>query len=123
QFEQWLELRSQIAHLSWHPPPGPGYRERLQGLTEQAAALEEKLADISQGFRDLRLPPIDQTITEVAKHLPEGAELIEYVSYRPYRFAARGLELRWDDRRYLALLLSKDQQIQMVDLGPAAAIH
>jgi CHAT domain-containing protein len=123
QFEQWLALRSQIAHLSWHPPKGPGYREQIQRLTDQAAALEEKLASSSERFRTLRLPSPDQMIAEVASHLPEGGVLVEYVSYRPYRFAARGKEPRWEDRRYLALLLSRDQQIQMVDLGPAAAIR
>lgn len=122
RFDRLLALRGQIANLIWHPRSAPAFRKSLDGTIAEAAALEEALAKDSQRFRDLRLPPPDQVIPQIADRLPRDAVLVEYVTYRPYRFTARGTESPWAPPRYLALMLHGDRRIDLLDLGAAAAI-
>ena len=128
-FERLRELRTQLAQLSLQGP-GPlapaAYRQRLETLAEQGAALEADLARRSAPLRALAsLPPPSEIVDRVAAALPEGTALVEFVTYvdRPLlpRPGAPGAH-RSGQPRYLAQILLPDGTIHVRDLGPAGPI-
>ncbi len=127
--EQLKGLRTQLAQLSLQGHgslPPTAYQQRLAGLTEQSAALEDELARRSAPLRALAtLPSPAEIVDRVAAALPEGGALVEFITYvdRPLvtRPGARKSQ-RPSSPRYLALVLFPDATIHFRDLGPAEPI-
>jgi CHAT domain-containing protein/tetratricopeptide (TPR) repeat protein len=122
-------LRTQLAQLSLQGPGSlslPAYKQRLQELSEQGAALEADLARRSAPLRELTaLPPPAEIVDRVAAALPKDGALIELITYADRPLVPRPdtpEPQRPSPLRYLALVLFPDATIRFRDLGPAEPI-
>ena len=126
-FARLRGLRTQLAQLSLQGPgslPPRAYQERLEKLTDQAAALEADLARRSAPLRALTaLPPPTEIVDRVAAALPGDGALVEFVTYVDRPLVPRaGASQRPEALRYLALVLFPDATTRALDLGPAEPI-
>ena len=124
-FAQLRDLRRQRARLSRQ---GPGtlapadYQQRLKDLARRGDVLEAKLARRSAPLRVFtEVPPPEDIIDRVVAALPPESALVELVAYTDQPLIPR-LDTSRPQLRYLALVLSPDASIRVVDLGPAAPI-
>ncbi|RYZ44091.1 MAG: tetratricopeptide repeat protein [Myxococcaceae bacterium] len=127
-FEQLGGLRTQLAQLSLQGPDSlspPAYQQRLQKLSEQAAALEADLAQRSAPLRAVSsLPSPADIVDRVATALPKDGALVEFITYedRPLVPGPGAPGPRPTSLRYLALVLLPDATTRALDLGPAEPI-
>jgi CHAT domain-containing protein len=116
---QLFDVRSQLATLALN---GPGkmsfdqYRAQRQKQEERAERLESAMSSRSAEFRALSQPV---TIERVQALLPEGAALVELVSYVRYDFR---LQIRGGKPSYAAYVLAHEGAPAGLDLGEAAPI-
>ena len=91
--------------------------EERKKLKKQKNNLERKL------YRLLpELKPRIVSVSEVAEVIPEDGILVEFIKYSPFNGANSGYE-KWEDERYLALTLTKNERIEVIDLGLAETIE
>lgn len=120
--EQLNAVRSQRATLTFKgagKQPLEQYRATLTQLKTQEDELENQLARKSSAFR-VKTQPV--TIAAVQQQIPQGAALIELVKYDPFNAKATKQEQIWASPHYAAYILSKDGNIQWVNLGEAEPI-
>ena len=109
--------------------PGPEGPEAHRQLLEKWKAEKES----TEVFLASRIPEIDleRRLTEanrekVAKALPEGTVLVEFVRFDPFDFKAIPAQGQspWKPARYLAFVLlpGKPENVKMIDLGEADLI-
>ena len=120
-----LQVRlDRLAKSGLDPAEREGARQDLQ---RQSSKLEHQLSDrstlLAQMFRDRSL-----TLNDIARNLPPGAALTDFIQYRRYDFAAEGTN-QWKEQRYAAYLTfppardSTNLVVERVDLGEAAPIN
>ena len=103
-------LTQQLSSLSLSP-------EQRQSLKFRQEELERQL------YRLLpELKPRIVDVEQVASALPAGSALVEFQRYRPLD-GKKKPDNRWEEARYLALVLKHDGSIAAIDLGPAAPIE
>lgn len=109
-------------------PPGTdegGRPARLRDLEATRVQLEKRLARSSGVYSPLWDPEVSH-IQEVARALPAGSALIEYVSVPALTLATTSRDMEVGADRYLAFVLAASSdhtaQPRLVDLGPAGAI-
>lgn len=125
-FELLRSLRTGLSMLRLMGPGtrSPGeYRQSLEALSSQGAALEADLARRSKPLRWFReQPPPAELPRRVAATLPRDGALVEFVTFRD-RPLTPELDVSSSrpasPARYLALLLLADGSTSCVDLGPA----
>lgn len=121
-------LRMQIAQMTLAGPGGEGLETHQKLLAEwntQREKLEQELArQIPEMNLEERLRAADRQA--VAKALPDGAALVEFVRFNVFDFKAVPAhdEKQWKPARYLAfvLLAGDPDNVQMIDLGEAERI-
>jgi CHAT domain-containing protein/Tfp pilus assembly protein PilF len=120
-WQRLVQHRSDFAKLLF---AGPGnqslqdYRQRVTALQTSIAADEQMLGDRGSFLPELAAP-CHVTADEVAKHLPFGSALVEFV-----------LVPDWDERRlawssssrYLGFTLTSENRVSLTDFGDAGAI-
>ncbi|MBW4492370.1 MAG: tetratricopeptide repeat protein [Oscillatoria princeps RMCB-10] len=125
QLEQLRQLEHQIAYQTLNVPPPeqlPAYRNRLDALQEQRDELDRQ---ISRQIPEMNLQKqLDNASRDaIAKALPKGAALVEFVRFDVVNFKAveANGDSRWQPARYLAFILSASQpdEVRMIDLGEA----
>jgi CHAT domain-containing protein/tetratricopeptide (TPR) repeat protein len=119
------ELRSQITTLVL---AGPGtenpqaYRRRLKGLQNRERQLKWDLDRSIAGF-DTEQGTHRPCRKNIARMLPIGTALVEFVRFSAYDFEAGFAPGRtpWKAERYLAFVMhaGRPEDVQMVDLGDA----
>lgn len=97
--------------------PGDGgtdeYRHQMDSLSTLAAATESALARRSASFR-VKQRTKDISVDRIRELLPAGTALVEYLKYDYY-----GLHPRETIPHYLVLVITKDGEPHIVDLGEA----
>jgi tetratricopeptide (TPR) repeat protein len=123
RFRAWADLRMQIARKTLAGPgaEAPGVHQEL--LSEWQGEQERLEADLARQIPEMNL---EQQLRAadcrtIARALPAGAALVEFVCFDVYDFKAvpaRG-EPEWQPHRYLAFVLraGADEQVRMIDLG------
>jgi CHAT domain-containing protein/tetratricopeptide (TPR) repeat protein len=120
-----LQVRlDRLAKSGLDPAEREGARRDLQRLSSK---LEHQLSDrstlLAEMFRDRSL-----TLSDIARNLPPGAALTDFIQYRRYDFTAEGTN-EWKEQRYAAYLTfplpreSTNVVVERVDLGEAAPIN
>ncbi|MDX2042471.1 MAG: CHAT domain-containing tetratricopeptide repeat protein [Acidobacteriota bacterium] len=116
--DQLFSMRSQYATLVLRGPDErtlKTYRTRLEQLGQGIETLEADLSRRSLEFRTTTLPITPEAVTAA---IPVNAALVEFVQYRP-------VEAKTDKRlapRYVAYVLTTQNEPRWVDLGDATAI-
>ncbi|MBD3233824.1 MAG: tetratricopeptide repeat protein [candidate division Zixibacteria bacterium] len=107
---------------------GPGslnsemYQNRLRILNEAKDSLEAELSKNCSEYRN-EFNRNRFSLHDIAKALPEGSILWEFVKYNTYDFRKLGSdEERTGAPRYLAITYNHEQEITMYDLGDAGKI-
>jgi len=99
--------------------PLDAYRTTLARLDEERQALEDKIsrssAKLSAGLRPIFLERVQAAI-------PEGAALVEWFRYKPFKISGKGANPR-GEARYIAYVLRRKGEIEWADLGDAAPIE
>lgn len=118
--QQLNAKRRQLAALYYTPPQFDlePYHQKLRQLTQQADALEAKLAQRSRTFKQENQAI---TIDAVQQHIPTHATLLEFMRYQPFQPQA-GPGKQWGQPRYAAYMLQPDGTLHWVDLGEVAVI-
>jgi tetratricopeptide (TPR) repeat protein len=123
RFQEWATLRMQIAQRTL-AGPGPGGVQAHRELLEQWLAQQERLeTDLARQIPEMNLEQQLRTADRgaVARALPEGAALVEFVRLFVFDFKATGIpgERRRHPSRYLAFVLSAGdpEQVRLIDLG------
>ncbi|MFQ6104596.1 MAG: tetratricopeptide repeat protein [Candidatus Glassbacteria bacterium] len=98
------------------------YRDRQRTLYSIKDSLETELSRRCGEFKDEQVSRRFK-VQGIARTLPEGSVLWEFVQYEPYDFTRVGIEEEKTSRaRYLAFTLNHDGDITLTDLGDAALI-
>jgi CHAT domain-containing protein/Tfp pilus assembly protein PilF len=115
--EAALDLQAttrQIAALSASAKPA---REQLERLTQEQERLQAKLSDLSATARAaFKADAI--TPQALAKSLPEGAVLVDYLFYWRSGVKDKGGKPRWQ-RHLVAFVSRRGKPTARIDLGPA----
>jgi CHAT domain-containing protein/Tfp pilus assembly protein PilF len=120
--ERLTTVWSQLALLERRGPQEGGVAQpqsQLAQLEEERRVLEETISARSAVLR-LEVQPL--TLDEVQTAIPEGAVLVEIVTYRPFYPRAEKKEERWGARRYVAYVLHRAGDPVWVSLGDAKHI-
>ncbi|WP_017719432.1 CHAT domain-containing protein [Kamptonema formosum] len=125
QLEHLRQLDHQIAYQTLNVPPAeqlPAYQNRLKELQEQRDELDRQ---ISRQIPEMNLQKqLDNASRDaIAKALPKGAALVEFVRFNVWNFKAvkANGDSQWQPAHYLAFILSASQpdEVRMIDLGEA----
>ncbi len=119
------DLRSQLSELALEGPGDKGttaWLGRIKDLELEAEWHERQLADASAAFRARDLPAVGEVVQVVAKRIPEGAALIDYVAFMPTYYGAKGDEPQWGPWTYAALVLTSDAKPMFLPVGPTEDI-
>jgi len=92
---------------------------QLAALSEEIEKLE---ADISRRSAEFRAQAQPVTLSNVQAALPADAALLEIFSYRPYDTKAKPGN-KYGALRYVAYVLRREGEPQLVELGEASAIE
>lgn len=118
------QTTQELSHLALaNPEPNKleARRLRIAELTTQQEDLQRKLAMQSQAFREASEPFQVQSLLAA---LPDGAMLVDYWEYDHSEFPLLGhAGLPKIERRIAAFVLSKDQPIRLVAIGPAKPVR
>jgi tetratricopeptide (TPR) repeat protein len=129
--DQLTAAQSRLSNLSVgdsSKTPPEEYRTTVSKLQEEIERLQDAISRRSAEFR-VQTQPV--TVEQVRLALPEGAGLIEFVSYRPFNANAitQAQPLvpdqpteRFGPARYVAYVLLRNGEPQWADLGAAEAI-
>ena len=123
-WKELVEARRQHAALTLAGPDalkGGDYRKTLEELSRRKGELEDKLGRLLPSFAEERRARRADAAA-VAAALPADAVLVEIARPDIYDFKATGKQARWKPARYLAFVLRRSSEPQLVDLGEAAAI-
>jgi tetratricopeptide (TPR) repeat protein len=128
QLNDLRQLDNQIASLAWNVPPPEqltAYQTQLATLYQQRDELDRALSrDIPEMNLQKQLDTANRDA--IAKALPDGATLVEFVRFDVFNFKAirANGDSQWLSARYLAFILpaKEPEQVQMIDLGEAEAI-
>lgn len=94
----------------------PALRQRLERQRlDLSRSLELLQRDASEGG------PVRVTAAEVARALPASSALVEFLQFQPVRWRQGQLQSSGQER-LAALVLTPDQRLHSVDLGPSAVI-
>ncbi|MFL5588393.1 MAG: tetratricopeptide repeat protein [Ktedonobacteraceae bacterium] len=121
-------LRMQIAQKTLTGPGPEGVEAHLQHVKKwnlQRERWETELAhQIPEMNLSKRLQNIDHRL--IAKELPEGAAVVEFVLFDVFDFSARPVQsaARWSPAHYAAFVIQagKPEETRFVDLGDASLI-
>ncbi len=122
-----VSLRTRIAQATLAGPetgPAQAHAEMLKKMNEEKESLEVQLATHIPEM-DLRRRLEGVTPCAVARALPEGSVLVEFVCVPIFDFRAipSRNERSWQPARYLAFVLhSSQEKCRLVDLGDASRI-
>lgn len=125
RFSDWQSVRQKRETLLYG---GPGklhpmdYQAQLAELQLQAEFHEAQLAQAIPQLRTLPLPSFAEIVPAVAKRIPPDGILVEVVWTRLYQPTARDDASRWGTPHLIALLLTRDQHIDSIDLGETATV-
>ena len=112
------ESRGELAKLLLSGPVDQSpeeYRRAIQMLDEQIAA-QERYLSLHSGVVAAEFAQRQVTAERLARHLPRGSTLVEFVRIRDWNEK----RLVWMPvSRYLAFVLTPDDQVSLVDLGDA----
>ncbi|BAZ21218.1 tetratricopeptide TPR_2 repeat protein [Kalymmatonema gypsitolerans NIES-4073] len=129
KLEKLTALRMQIAQKTLAGPPNlQGLQEHKQILAQWNAEKEPLEVELARQIPEMNLQQKLQATDwqEVAKALPTGGVLVEFVRSRLYNFQAFPAQSksRWQPAHYLAFVLlpATPERIQMLDLGEAEPI-
>jgi len=120
-------VRAQLSQLAFTGPGREGptaYRVRREALLKEKDTLEEQLVKLSQAYAvSKRVRQADAA--QVARNLPRGTVLLDFVKVTPFDFQAKGEAPKRQPPRYLAFVLPAGgaDRIQLVDLGEATPIE
>jgi len=116
QFDEWLNLKSQLANLALKNTPIDQYRT----IQQQAEALESNL-----NRRSTELQAINETVTiaAVQKQIPTDAVLIEFFRYNTFNPKAALDKDKWGKPHYVAYILHSQGEPKWVDLGEADTLE
>lgn len=125
-FEDLSRVRNELSRLVFARPEeegGRALRDRIAALQTEKERLEESLGRISRDFAMHRIRFAADS-REVARALPPGAVLIEYVRLRMPDFASKQSPPARKPAHYVAFTLAAGGGAGpgLVDLGPADAI-
>jgi len=125
-FQALTTLRQQIVQKELAGPEigeARSFRLHLQEWNERKERLE---ADLARRLPELRADKRRRNVSfqVVARALPAGSALIEFVQIEIFDYAATSTAHRWRPARYLAFLLlaSAPEEVHLFDLGEAAQI-
>src|SRR5919106_146165 len=122
--ESWQRLiqhQSNLAHLLLSGPGKQSTNAYQQAIVELEAAIAKEEQFLLQHSSQVSqvLPQPTVTAEMLAKRLPPDSVLVEFVHIRDWDEKAA----EWaDTSRYLAFVLTPDNQVRMVDLGDAQQI-
>jgi CHAT domain-containing protein len=126
-FAQLGRVRAELARRALSDPirgETPSQHERrLRELEEEREQLERHLAtQVPEIELQRRLRAADRAA--IARALPAGGMLVEYLRFQPYPFEAAREERRWEPERYLAFTMpaGEPERVRMIDLGAAGTI-
>lgn len=117
------ELRMKIAALELGGHVDAAYKgssDRLGALKVREQTAEAELGHWLTSTKS-ELPWEDEIVRQVARRIPAGAVLIDFISYEPA--AGLGKGQRKQDRRLLAFVLRPSAQVSVVPLGSARPIE
>ncbi|MGA2401542.1 MAG: tetratricopeptide repeat protein [Syntrophobacteraceae bacterium] len=127
----FLKLRTLSAQIAQKIMSGPGpegpeaHRRLLEKWTAEKESAEVFLADRIPEI-DLERRLVEANREKVAKALPEGTVLVEFVRFDQFDFKAVPAQGQspWRPARYLAFVLlpGKPENVKMIDLGEADLI-
>lgn len=131
-FEDLSRVRNELSRLVFSRPDGEGggkVRERIARLEAEKEGLEVALGRMSRDFA-LHRVQFAADSREVARALPPGSVLIEYVRLRMADFTSRQSIPAWKPARYVAFTLPSGEAggpapvdgPALVDLGAAEVI-
>jgi CHAT domain-containing protein len=115
-----VERRTELSRLLLQGPGADpsGYRKKIEALSGEIEQEERALGKQSPVIAE-ELAQRDVTAAAVAKQLPKDAVLVEYVRIRDWDDQG----LRWaKTSRYLAFVLTPENEVTLVDLGEADGI-
>ncbi len=95
------------------------YRSRIALIKEQIDEIDRRLSDES-ALEAGELRQQEATVQAVAKALPPGSALIEFVKMRDFDFRTSTWANSWS---YLAFVLSPSGGVRLVDLGDGDALE
>ncbi len=122
KFTQLKQLNQQIFHLTQAGPQNTSpeeYQQRVSSLEQQREVLEKELAEkVPQLDLEQKLSRV--TSEAVAKMLPVGSALIEFVFFREVDPSAR----HYLSTKYIAFIIKqkRPEEVAMVELGSADEI-
>jgi tetratricopeptide (TPR) repeat protein len=121
KLKEWRDLRAQISRTTLSGRAGES-EEASRMLGEWNARreiLETQLAREVPEI-DLERQLVSASCQDIARLLPPGAVLVEFVLFAEFDF----LTERWKDPRYLGFLIFGDRaEVELIDLGPAQRIN
>jgi CHAT domain-containing protein/tetratricopeptide (TPR) repeat protein len=118
---QLRQKRAELAQLSTQPPTPASlddWQKRYRKLDREREELEFRLADQSAAFRTAR--SLDSKSVSTA--LPERTVLVDLLEYEQYT-PAPGAMSKWrSERRLVAFVLARGEEVARVELGPVKPI-
>ncbi len=98
------------------------YQNRLRTLNEAKDSLETELSKNCSEYRDEFIRN-RFSLHDIAKALPKGSVLWEFLKYNPYDFKKLGSdEERTGAPRYFVITIDHEEEIAMIDIGDAREI-
>lgn len=125
-FQELAVVRAALSKLMFGGPGKEGaeaYRKKIATLEAREKKLEARLSKLSQAF--VRQKKVKRADTgKVARALPRGSVLVDFIKIEPVDFQAKVKEKRLGPACYLAFVLhaGKGDRVSLVDLGEAAPI-
>jgi tetratricopeptide (TPR) repeat protein/CHAT domain-containing protein len=120
--EELAEVRRRLAALAVRVPSAEqlaAHRRQLDELADREKGLARRIAQ--EGHRgEQRRAWVE--VADLQRALPGDAVLVEVVRLVVYDFQARGKAPYWQPPRYVAFVIDA-RGVELVDLGPAAAIE
>jgi CHAT domain-containing protein/tetratricopeptide (TPR) repeat protein len=126
RLKEWATLRAQIGQKILAGPGPEGVEEHERLIAEWEEKKERIEWELASRIPEIGLQQKSRSVTRkaIARELPEGTALIEFVRLLAYDFKAVIGDPQWKAPRYVAfiLLAGEPDNVQMIDLGDAEAI-
>jgi CHAT domain-containing protein/Tfp pilus assembly protein PilF len=120
--DELATVRQKLASLMFKGTPEGDETNRayIASLEARIEELEAQVAQQSSGFRD-QLQPV--TVESVQASIPNGAALVEFISYHPFNFKEPILAQKAAAApRYVAYVVPREGKPAWVELGDSATI-
>jgi CHAT domain-containing protein len=124
QYAALADAGRKLATLSLANPDAAKQAERLRAmeqLSEEIERVERSLAAVSAEFRE-HLAQRRRTAADIAKALPAGAVLVDFLEYEHITPARKGQAKESKEQRLAAFVVRADRPTVRVDLGPIAPL-